>query len=48
MHLARLEIGIVLEALRRRVARLELHEERRVPHNTLRGLSFLDMSVIAA
>ncbi len=45
MHLARLELTLILEALARRVRRFELGEAVRVPHNTLRGLSSLQVTV---
>jgi cytochrome P450 len=48
MHLARLEIGLLLEGLARRVAGFELHAAQRAVHNTLRGFASLDLSVRAA
>jgi cytochrome P450 len=48
MHLAKLEIGLLLEGLARRVAGFEVHGEQRAVHNTLRGLASLDLSVRAA
>lgn len=38
MHLAKLEISVILNALADRAARFEVLEEERRPHNTLRGL----------
>ena len=41
MHLAKLEMTVILGALADRVARFEIVEELRLPHNTLRGLNRL-------
>jgi len=41
MHLAKLEITVILNALIGRVSRFEIIDEHRVPHNTLRGLQRL-------
>jgi len=48
MHLAKLEITVLLEILVRRVENFKALNERRVPHNTLRGLAALDVMVEAA
>jgi cytochrome P450 len=48
MHLARLEITCLLEALARRVQRFELLEMERSLHNTLRGIRSLRIRAIAA
>ena len=45
LHLARMEVTVVLEALLRHVARFTVVREERVPHNTLRGLAHLDVAV---
>ncbi|MBP7335978.1 cytochrome P450 [Niveispirillum sp.] len=45
MHLAKLEIGTVLNFLIRRVRRFHIVEERREIHNLLRGLSKLTLRV---
>lgn len=45
MHLARLEITVLLEALIRRVASFEVQAAERRPHNTLRGLHRLDVTI---
>lgn len=41
MHLAKLEIAIILEAMVRKVDRIEASDPVRRPHNTLRGLASL-------
>ncbi len=41
MHLAKLEITVLLEALVKRVRRFDILEEVREPHNTLRGIKRL-------
>ena len=41
MHLARLEISVLLEAMLARVGRIEAEHPVRRPHNTLRGLTSL-------
>jgi len=48
MHLAKLEITVLLEALSRRVARFIAANPQRRPHNTLRGLASLDVQLIAS
>ncbi len=48
MHLAKLEITVLLETLLRRVARFEVAKPVRRPHNTLRGLASLETVAIAA
>ena len=45
MHLAKLEIAIILEAMARKVGRIEASDPVRRPHNTLRGLSALRCSL---
>ena len=45
MHLAKLEIATLLEALVPRVARFHVREPVRRPHNTLRGLTSLRTSL---
>ena len=45
MHLARLEIAVLFEALISRIERFEIVEETWVPHNTLRGLRRLVVKV---
>ena len=47
MHLARMEITVVIEALLRHVARFHLESEQRSLNNTLRGLACLDVAVDA-
>ncbi|MFI5610361.1 cytochrome P450 [Amycolatopsis sp. NPDC051903] len=47
MHLARLEIGVLLERLADRVARFEIEESRPVINNGLRGLEYLRVAVDA-
>ena len=47
MHLARLEIAVLLEALIPRIARFHIREEHSVPHNTLHGLHRLIVGVDA-
>ncbi|MGY4398920.1 cytochrome P450 [Sphingomonas sp. UYAg733] len=44
MHLAKLEISIILETLLRQVARIAASDPVRRPHNTLRGLASLRCS----
>jgi len=46
MHLAKLEITVLLEALLPRVKRFIASSPVRPPHNTLRGLASLDVRVI--
>ncbi|WP_293884223.1 cytochrome P450 [Sphingomonas sp.] len=41
MHLAKLEISIILEAMVAKVCRIEASDPVRKPHNTLRGLASL-------
>ena len=41
MHLAKLELTVILQALIARVSGFDLIEEHRLPHNTLRGLNRL-------
>lgn len=48
MHLAKLEITILLEALLPRVSRFIVSDPVRRPHNTLRGLASLRTTVAAA
>jgi cytochrome P450 len=48
MHLAKLEITVLLEALCKRVVRLEASNPQRRAHNTLRGLKSLQVRAIAA
>lgn len=48
MHLAKLEITVLLEALIPRVAAFAIHDAERRPHNTLRGLYRLPTQMIAA
>lgn len=48
MHLAKLEITVVLQALLTRVARIVATNPQRRPHNTLRGLASLDVTTIAS
>ncbi|MEV6170881.1 cytochrome P450 [Streptomyces sp. NPDC051954] len=45
MHLARLEIGVLLERLADRVARFEIQESRPMINNGLRGLEYLQVTV---
>ena len=45
MHLARLELATIFEALLPRVERFHVLKAERRPHNTLRGLSRLDVTV---
>ena len=45
MHLAKLEMTVILNALADRVARFEIVEAERRPHNTLRGLHRLEVRV---
>jgi cytochrome P450 len=45
MHLARLEIGALLERLADRVTRFEIRERRSMINNGLRGLDYLDVAV---
>lgn len=44
-HLAKLEISLILEALLKHVAKFEVIEAERRPHNTLRGLHRLDVRI---
>ena len=44
MHLAKLEIAIILEAMTRKVRRIHVADPIRRPHNTLRGLTSLRCS----
>jgi len=46
MHLAKLEISVLLEALVRRVAAFKTANPVRRPHNTLRGLTSLDAELV--
>jgi cytochrome P450 len=46
MHLAKLEIAVLLEALARRVSRFIATNPQRRPHNTLRGLASLDVRLV--
>jgi len=46
MHLAKLEITVLLQALSRRVVRFIATNPQRRPHNTLRGLKSLDVQLI--
>lgn len=48
MHLAKLEITSLLEALIERVERFEVIKAERLPHNTLRGLHRLDVKITPA
>lgn len=48
MHLAKLEITSLLEALIERVERFEVIRAERLPHNTLRGLHRLDVKITPA
>jgi len=48
MHLARLEITVLLQALVPRVHAFVAHSPVRLPHNTLRGLTSLRVTAIAA
>ena len=48
MHLAKLELTVLIEALIPRVARFEVCEAERRPHNTLRGLARLETRVVPA
>jgi cytochrome P450 len=48
MHLAKLEMTVLLETLCQRVRRIEATNPQRRPHNTLRGLMSLDVRAIAA
>ena len=41
MHLAKLELTVILQALAKRVSGFEILDEARLPHNTLRGLQKL-------
>jgi cytochrome P450 len=47
MHLAKLEIAIILETMARKVRRIEVSDPVRRPHNTLRGLFALRCSLHA-
>jgi hypothetical protein len=47
MHLARMEITAVLQALTATVSEFVIHKAERRPHNTLRGLHRLETSLIA-
>ncbi len=44
MHLARLEIQSLMEAIVRRVRRIELRRTEPKPNQILRGLAYADMS----
>ena len=46
MHLAKLEITVLLEALLPKVDRFVVHRAERRPHNTLRGLHVLETSMV--
>ena len=48
MHLAKIEMTVLLEALVRRVIRFEVANPVRRPHNTLRGLASLETVALAA
>jgi len=48
MHLARMEITAVLQALTATVSEFVIHKAERRPHNTLRGLHRLETSLIAS
>jgi cytochrome P450 len=48
MHLAKLEITVILKTLIDRVSRFEIVQEERRPHNTLRGLHRLIVRAIKA
>jgi len=48
MHLAKLEMTVMFNALADRIARFEIVEEERRPHNTLRGLHRLIVNAIPA
>lgn len=48
MHLAKLEITVLLQALLPLVGGFEAHSPVRRPHNTLRGLASLQVTAIAA
>ena len=48
MHLAKLEMSVMFEALAARVARFEIGEAVRRPHNTLRGLTSLATRAVAS
>ncbi|GAA3545601.1 hypothetical protein GCM10022222_31510 [Amycolatopsis ultiminotia] len=45
MHLARLEMGVLLERLADRVARFEIRQRRPMINNGLRGLDYLEVAV---
>ena len=47
MHLAKLEISILLGAMASRIAVIRTGEAKREPHNTLRGLASLKTSFVA-
>ena len=47
MHLAKLEITVILECLAAKVKRFEILVAKRIAHNTLRGLARLDVAVTA-
>ena len=47
MHLAKLEITVLLEALLTRVRRFHVQPAERRPHNTLRGIARLETSLEA-
>ena len=47
MHLAKLEISVLLEAMTARVAVIRTERAERKPHNTLRGLASLETSFVA-
>jgi hypothetical protein len=48
MHLAKLEMTCLLKALIPVVRRFDVRGAQRQPHNTLRGLSYLETSLVAA
>lgn len=48
MHLAKLEITVLLQALLPRVRAFHAHSPVRLPHNTLRGLASLRVTAMAA
>lgn len=48
MHLAKLEITVLLQALLPRVKAFQAHSRVRIPHNTLRGLASLHVTALAA
>jgi len=48
MHLAKLEISVILETMVRKVRRIEASNPVRRPHNTLRGLASLDCCLVGS